>query len=551
MPNTVSNSASNSSASNALTPAQLKTALQDGAEIALLDLRENGLYARRHLLFAVSAPLWRLELLLDRLVPRRDTRIVLVDGDGSLVQQGIEKLARLGYRRVSFLQGGTERWHSDGHEVFSGTNVPGKAFGEVLEEQLHTPHIDAADLQQRLARGDDLVIVDSRTSEEFDEFSIPGAYSVPGAELVYRIGTVAPSPQTLVVVNCAGRTRSIVGAQTLINAGIPNPVVSLKNGTMDWLKSGATLQSRIANSAPAPSSAALATARTQAQEVARRAGVNAISSAELQSFKQQRLERSLYLFDVRSREEYLSGHLPGWRWVPGGQLVQASDEYAATRGARIVLADWDGVRAKTTAAWLQQIGGFEVFTWVPEAAAALETGPEPLLLLNAGHAPHWIQNDLAQQALSKGTAEIFDIDNSLAFRRSHIQGARFINPQQLAQWVDRSTRAEVILTSADGVLAGAVAAELLRLGAGKVRALLGGTQAWSKAGLPLASGDEGLLGADEDVWYGPYVFRSEAERNRRFDEYLDWELGLVAQLQRDGSNASNLQGSIASSTLKK
>jgi hypothetical protein len=31
-------------------------------------------------------------------------------------------------------------------------------------------------------------------------------------------------------VNCAGRTRSIIGTQSLINAGVPNPVTALRNG---------------------------------------------------------------------------------------------------------------------------------------------------------------------------------------------------------------------------------------------------------------------------------------------------------------------------------
>ena len=45
---------------------------------------------------------------------------------------------------------------------------------------------------------------------------------------------LAPDPDTLVVVNCAGRTRSIIGCQSLRNAGIPNRVVALKDGTMGW-----------------------------------------------------------------------------------------------------------------------------------------------------------------------------------------------------------------------------------------------------------------------------------------------------------------------------
>ena len=63
---------------------------------------------------------------------------------------------------------------------------------------------------------------------------------MPGAELVLRVRDIAPSPDTTIVVNCAGRTRSIIGAQSLINAGIPNKVVALRNGTMGWHLAGFT-----------------------------------------------------------------------------------------------------------------------------------------------------------------------------------------------------------------------------------------------------------------------------------------------------------------------
>lgn len=225
----------------AISPQALKAAIHDGHEIAVLDVRETGVFARGHLLFAASAPLWRLQVLIDRLVPRRDTRIVLVDADETLAHEAAAKLVRLGWGNVSVLAGGTEAWAAAGFELFSGTNVPSKSFGEVVEHQKHTPWISADELHERVTRGDKLVVVDSRTPEEFADFSLPFAHSLPGAELVYRIQEIAPDPDTLVVVNCAGRTRSIVGAQTLIDAGIPNRVVSLKDGTMAWLLAGREL----------------------------------------------------------------------------------------------------------------------------------------------------------------------------------------------------------------------------------------------------------------------------------------------------------------------
>src|ERR671928_964149 len=84
------------------------------------------------------------------------------------------------------------------------------------------------------------MLMDSRPFDEYQRVSIPTAVNVPGAELVLRVRDMAPKPDTLVVVNCAGRTRSIIGAQSLINAGLPNPVVALRNGTMGWTLAGFT-----------------------------------------------------------------------------------------------------------------------------------------------------------------------------------------------------------------------------------------------------------------------------------------------------------------------
>lgn len=518
-----------------LSAQELQDELRGEGEIAVLDVREAGRYARRHLLHAAPAPLWRLELLADRLVPRRDTRIVLVDDDETLADQAAAKLTRLGWTDISVLAGGTDGWEREGRELFSGTNVHSKAFGEVIEHEKHTPWIDVDELHERVARGDDIVVVDSRTPEEFHNFTLPFSHSLPGAELVYRIRELAPDPKTFVVVNCAGRTRSIVGAQTLIDAGIPNRVASLRNGTMEWLLSGRELAYGRHAALPEPDEQSLAAAREQARDVAQRAGIGHIDAAELQVFEAEQDERTLYKFDVRTREEYETGHLEGWRWAPGGQLVQATDEYLATRRARVVLADWDGVRALTTGAWLAQLGAVEVYLYQPPALTPLQSGAEPRRVLRHRPDAAGLRASALRAALDADGAIVFDVESRVAYERGHVPGASFSAPDRLAEFLSADERRSVVLTSSDGVLASTVAAELSWRANRPVQYLLGGTRAWKAQGLELATGAAGVLTGDDDQSISPYLFDDLSARDQGFREYLDWELGLVAQLERDGS----------------
>jgi rhodanese-related sulfurtransferase len=230
-----------------------------------------------------------------------------------------------------------------------------------------------------------MIVLDSRPLDEYRRMSIPGAIDCPGAELVHRFHALVRSPETLVVVNCAGRTRSIIGAQSLIDAGVANRVVALENGTMGWHLAGFALEHGETRQAPAPSASALAEARHAASRIAERCGVAVIDRARLDAFRGESDTRTLYIFDVRSPEEYVVGHLPGARSAPGGQLVQATDAYVGTRQARIVLADSDGVRARMTAAWLVQMGLPEVYV-LDCAGEAEETGPEPVTVLGVGAA---------------------------------------------------------------------------------------------------------------------------------------------------------------------
>ena len=234
-------------------PADVRLDLIARREIALIDLREEGPYAKDHPLFAANLPLSRLELeVLDR-IPRKDTRVVVYDAGEGLVPRAFEYLKALGYTNVSALADGLLGWRLAHYELFQDVNSASKAFGELVEARRHTPSLPAPDAKALIESEPNLVVLDARRFEEFHTMSIPRGVSVPGAELVLRARALAPDPSTTIIVNCAGRSRSIIGAQSLINAGVPNKVVALRNGTMGWHLAGYACDSGKAVRAPAAS----------------------------------------------------------------------------------------------------------------------------------------------------------------------------------------------------------------------------------------------------------------------------------------------------------
>jgi rhodanese-related sulfurtransferase len=354
---------------------ELRDALAQDGEIAVLDVREVADYIPEHLLFAINLPLSRFELQADALVPRRSTRVVLVDDAGDLAEEAAAKFTSAGYRDVSALSGGTRAWARAGLEVYFGRNTPGVVFGEVLEHQLHTPNISASELQSKLQARDDVLVLDTRPRAEFEEEHIPGAIRCAGSELAYRAASLANSPDTQLVVNCGGRTRAILGAQGLINLGSENPVAALTGGTMEWVLAGFTLEAGPGRTAPLPKAEAAEEARRRAVDLADSNGIRQIDPETLQGFAAD-TERTLYRFDVRSTEEYLAGHLPGFRSTPDGELFSRVVKYIGTWGARVVVFDPEGVRDLISASWLIQQGGYDVYVLRAPLTGVLEVGPE-------------------------------------------------------------------------------------------------------------------------------------------------------------------------------
>ncbi len=513
----------------------LRTWIEDGQELAVLDAREEGEFGASHLFWAVPCPLSRRELRARALLPRLGTRIVCVDDGRGVARQLADYLESIGCGAVSVLDGGTPAWTAAGHVLFSGVNVPSKAFGEWVEHHYGTESVDAPELKAWIDDGRNMVVLDSRTAEEFARMAIPTGISVPGGELAYRIGDIAPNPDTLVVVNCAGRTRSILGAESLRRAGIPNKVVALRNGTMGWELAGLTCErGRTERFAPSlPRTAALALERAKA--FAEQSGVGVIGAIDLARFEDDP-DRTLYVLDVRDPAEFRAGHRPGSRNAPGGQLVQATDQWIAVRGARIVLLDDTGVRARMAAAWLRLMGHRDVFVVEGGLDEVRETGTAIVPVPELGLAVPLIDVPGLVRLLDAGDGTVVvDLARSLDYRDGHIPGARWgIRTRLAALGKPLALARHVVLTSPDGVLARLAVDEVRGLSAAEVRVLAAGTEAWQAFGRPLVKDRSTPPDADcVDVSLRPYDRNSGTAA--AMQAYLDWEIALVDEIVRDGS----------------
>jgi rhodanese-related sulfurtransferase len=491
--------------------ATLRGWITDGDELAVLDAREEGEFGQSHLFWAVPCPLSRWEQRAPVLLPRRTVRVVCVDDGRGVAERLASYLAGIGCTCVSVLDGGIASWEAAGFVLFSGVNVPSKAFGEWVEHHYGTESVDAPVLKTWIESGRDMVVLDSRTFEEFRRMSIPTGVSVPGGELVYRVGDLAPDPQTLVVVNCAGRTRSIMGAESLRQAGIPNQVVALRNGTMGWELAGLVCNRGLEDrfTPGRPDTASLAFSRAAA--FAERSGVRVIDVVALAAL-QSDPARSLYLLDVRDPAEFAAGHRPGSTNAPGGQLVQATDAWIGVRHATIVVIDDDGVRARMSAGWLRQMGFAEVY--VADNAV-----------------PGWI----TAADLHASDALVIDLDRSIAFREGHIPGARWgVRTRLDLLRSELAAAPRVVVTSPDGTHAALAVDEIRSLTTAEVSVLAGGTASWRQAGFPILQ--DRHVPADEaciDFHLRPYDRNSGIEA--AMQEYLSWELDLVSEINRDGT----------------
>ena len=499
---------------------------------AVFDVRERGEYNECQIPGTTSLPRSQIEFRLGQLVPNFAVPIVLYDNAGERASLAAETLAELGYRNISILRGGLAAWRGEGRPTASGVNVPSKAFGEKVHHDRNVPEISADELLRMQKEQKELRILDVRTPEEYGRFCIPGGINIPGGDLILWADELKQSSAP-VIVNCAGRTRSIVGTATLRRLGLTN-VRALKNGTMGWVLSGFELEKNPARPTPQAPEQSRVRALSRAVAIAAEEGITWMSPKEVAAAVANTNDGVTYVIDVRSEAEYGSGHIAGSINVPGGQAVQRADDFIAARNAQVIFISNDSARAVMAAYWYRQMGFPHVFVlqgglraW-SESGAKLTTGAEqdePLGFEAAKRDATLLQPEQLARKLQESSTLILDVGSSLDFEAAHIPGAKWISRGWLEIEIPElfpDRHQTIVVTCTDGVQSIFAARALQRIGYADVRALSGGIRAWSAAGFSNEAGLGARLVEPKDVVLSPSIRGSREDMQR----YLDWEVTL-------------------------
>ena len=419
----------------------VKNWVSDDKEIAFIDVRELAQHTAGHPLFSISIPLSEFEINVENLVPNKKVRMVLFDNNNGISEITYRLAKNLKYTNIFILKNGVDGWVKSKFHLFDGINVPSKSFGELVEKKFKTPSITALQLSKKQKEKKDIIILDGRPFDEYNKMSIPGSVCCPNAEIPYRIFELIKRSNTEIIINCAGRTRSIIGTQALINFGIKNKVYALENGTQGWFLANLKLDhGKIKFLDKTPKNEKINKLRSKI--------VNLLENkVEIIDFNQaQKLINdkniSTYVFDVRTSSNQKK-ELSKIRNVPGGQLIQATDKYIGVLKSHvIVFDDGDLVRAGMTALWLKKMN-YHCYV--------VNESPKRMKNLNLKHDVNFRANPINLIKLEnlknlKDTI-IFDIRNSIDYCKKRIKKSVWTNRLIIANQMPHYVKAIILVTN--------------------------------------------------------------------------------------------------------
>lgn len=483
-----------------------------------------------------------LEFRLPELVPAPATAVVLYDrGDGDArAHRAAATLARLGYTDLTCLDGGLAAWTAAGNDVDTGWNVPCKDFGERVLVTGDVPYLTADELAARLAEGQNIGAYDVRTGREYRDGSLPVSISAPSFEWALHAKDMAAAHDAI-VIHCAGRTRSIIGAATARVLGMAN-FWALENGTMGWRLSDRDLAKGQARELGEPSPESRKDATERARKLATDQGAQFMAPADLKALLDRRGDAPAYLFDTRTTRDFEAGHIPHAILLPGGQACQRADDFAAVPGAPVVFVDDGDARAALSAYWFRRMGFPRVSVLEGGVAAwraaghQVETGrdrPMPLGLSEAERRSVPWDAAMMRRALAvSDPPAVIDVGPSKRVAAAHLKGARWAPRGFLEDRIGAvaDPSAPVVVTAWQPEQATFAAATLADMGYRSVARLTVPGRAWADS-----FEVEGGLPADAEPTLDTLAIPYRESRESML-AYLEWEEKL-GERHRDPSGS--------------
>lgn len=512
--------------SRSIVPAKVKSLLAEHQEIALIDVREHGEYGERHPFHSVNIPFSRFEVDLPALVPNHNVLLILFDeSEEGRAQAAAVSAERLGYHDVRILSGGAQGWEQAGYTLFAGVNVPSKTFGEMVEHHFHTPSITAQTLFEWQAEGRPMTLLDGRTEQEYHQRAIPQAKSCPNGELPLRAEAMVNAPDAPVIVHCAGRTRSLVGAETLRQLSPHLEVYALENGTQGWELAGFEVACGLSEYYPGQVKVNPEQEQT-AQRWANKMGVQKLTIDAVQSWLQDD-QFTNYVFDVRTEPEVKTQPFAGAVHAPGGQLLQATDLWVGVRFSRILLISNDGCRAPVVGGWLSMMG-FHVAWYNGTHAEWQQLAP-----LSRLSRPEYVSAELMELKPSEVAERqplLFDVRSSGDYQKGHYVGSCWLNRSRLMMHSDQLPESQPVVIVAESAVLASLVVEPLQAAGYEVLGWLKWLQdqQWLEV---MNSGNVPPHEARIDYLY--FVHDRHMGNLEAAKQYLAWELGLLDQLDSE------------------
>jgi rhodanese-related sulfurtransferase len=508
--------------------------LTDSDEVyALIDVRDRKEYIDSQILMASHIPRYLLEEKIPVVVPVKTTNVILYSNEEKRARLAAQTLIKGGYTNVSVLDGGIEAWKNAGYPIVTGEHVFSKGFGEIVGELRKTViTITPQELNEMLQSDDDYVVIEVRPEEEVEiTGSIPGAVNIPGVELILKVHDYFKAGKKI-IFTCAGRTRGFIASATVKLLGFP-PVYDLLNGTLNWKLAGFILEKPVPYAPPATEESKRQ-AETRVNALIEKESIPFIEPDSLKTLiGRQSDKETLYLIDVRTRDEFILNHISGAIHFPGGQAIQDTDDLMVVHNAAIVFICDNGTRSGVSAYWYKQMGIPKVYVlrggmnlWVQKGFKT-EKGIADKTLLNYEEAKAEIHtSDAGKIALTikiNQQSVIIDVGNGRAYAKGHLPNAKWVPRARLEERIplivaDKETI--LIVTANDFSQSVFAAATLKSLGYKNIHVLEGGVITWSDAGFALAEGPDGQIIDDREIRLSEYGDKEAVA-------YFAWEESLI------------------------